>query len=276
MRSIGFCTVVVAVAGIAARPLPVFANDRLALYQAMAIVTGTDLRERPRGFAECLKDVLVKVSGDARLRPDPRVAALAAHANEYVASFSYVDPIAGTRPKDDQGTYDRSENLTVSFDPPKIDELLTSLGDPPWHGPRPVLVPVLSVHGRKPPAWLLSASEPLAAEQRNSFERIASEAGVAVRFASRSEFQKFRVRKDATPDTAPCGPDATIVVLGHLSWSETAPGWVGTWHTCWQGREHTWSVRGGGYDLAFANIVQGATLLASGHGVPTTLPAPTP
>lgn len=276
MRSIGFCAVVVAVVGIVARPWPSLASDGLALYQAMEIVTGTDMRERPRGFAECLNDVLVKVSGDPRLRSDPRVAALATHASHYVESFNYVDPIAGTRPKDDQGTYDRSENLTVTFDPPKIDELLTSLGDPPWHGPRPVLVPVLSVHGRKPPDYLLSASEPLAAEQRDAFERIASEAGVAVRFATPSEFKKFRISNNSVSNTAPCGPDTTIVVLGQLRWSETAPGWVGTWHACWQGREHAWSVRGGGYDLAFANIVEGATLLASGHGLPETLPTAMP
>jgi hypothetical protein len=34
-------------------------DNGASLYQAMAIVTGTDLRERPRGFAECFEDVLV-------------------------------------------------------------------------------------------------------------------------------------------------------------------------------------------------------------------------
>ncbi len=84
---------------------PSAAADQSSLYQAMEIVTGTDMRERPRGFALCLADVLVKVSGDPRLRADPRVTALAPHAADYVASFNYVDPIAGTRPHDDQGTY---------------------------------------------------------------------------------------------------------------------------------------------------------------------------
>ena len=224
MRSIGICVAAMVAAGVVARPCSAPADDANPLYQAMQMVTGTDLRERPRGFAQCLQAVLVKVSGDPRLCADPRVIALAQHANDYVVAFNNVDPIAGTRPKDDQGTYDRSENLTVSFDPAKIDALLVSLGDQPWHGPRPVLVPVLSVHGRKPPAYLLSATEPLAAEQRTAFERIANEAGVALRFPTASEFAKSRVRKDTLADPAPLGPDGTIVILGRLDWSEAAPG----------------------------------------------------
>ncbi len=171
--------------------------------------------------------------------------------------------IAGIRPIDDQGTYDRSENLTVAFDPAKIDALLFSLGDHPWHGPRPVLVPVLSVHGRKPPAYLLTSTEPLAAEQRTAFERIAAEAGIPLRLPDAAEFRKSRPAPCTTTTTT-----ATIVVQGQLDWSAAAPGWIGTWHTCWQGHRHAWSIHGGGYDLAFANIVQGAMLLASGNGTP--------
>lgn len=243
--------------------------EELSLYQAMEIVTGTDLRERPRGFALCLEDVLVKLSGDPRPRSDRRVAALRPRAADYVAAFNYADPIAGVRPKDDQGTDDRSENLTVTFDPAKIDALLASLGEKPWHGPRPVLIPVLTVHGREPPMYLLTTDEPLAAEQRAAFERIAGETGIALRFPAGSAFRK----RQTSDKRAPCGPATRIVVVGSLDWSETAPGWVGQWHACWRGRQHVWSIRGGGHDLAFANIVQGAVLLASGRGSPERLPA---
>jgi hypothetical protein len=108
----------------------------------------------------------------------------------------------------------------------------------------------------------------LAAEQRDAFERIAAEAGIPLRLPTASGFSRLRTRNDSV---APCGPDGTIVVLGRLDWSETAPGWIGTWHTCWQGHQHVWSLHGGGYDLAFANIVQGAMLLASGRGTPDML-----
>lgn len=278
MRLIGtrIRAVVALAAGFAVAPPRVtLADQALSLYQAMEIVTGTDMRERPRGFALCLADVLVKVSGDPRLRNDPRVAAIARHANDYVVAFTYEDPISGIRPHDDQGTYDRSQNLTVSFDPRKIDVLLASLGDRPWHGSRPVLVPVLSVHGRAAPAYLLSADENLAVEQRAAFARIATEAGMAPRFPNASEFRKFGVGKDLVARTALCGPAGMIVVRGTLDWSEAARGWVGTWRACWKGRERVWTIRGVGYDLAFANIVQGATLLASGRGGPEMLNKPT-
>jgi hypothetical protein len=271
MRSNKICIAAMVAAWLAALPRPTLADEPNSLYRAMEVVTGTDWRERPRGFAMCLEDVLVKVSGDPGLRADQRVITIAQHANDYVVAFNYVDPIAGTRPKDDQGTYDRSENLTVSFDPAKIDALLVSLGDSPWHGLRPVLVPVLSVHGRKPPAYLLSTTEPLAAEQRFALERIAAEAGIPLRLPATSEFDKFGIRNDIIANVAPCGPDGTIVVLGRLNWSEAAPGWIGAWHTCWQGLQRVWGIHGGGYDLAFANIVQGAMLLASRRGTPDML-----
>lgn len=271
MKIIGTRAAVAIVLSLVAAPLhAAAADDALSLYQAMEIVTGTDSRERPRGFALGLEDVLVKLSGDPRLRTDPRIADARKHAADYVASFVYVDPIAGTRPKDDQGTYDRSENLTVTFDPAKIAALLTSLGEQPWRGPRPVLVPVLTVHGRKPPPYLLSADEPLAAEQRAAFERVSSEAGVVLRIPAGSEFPAWNAAADSPP---PCGPAGTIVVLGTLDWSEAAPGWVGQWRTCWNGEVHVWSIRGVGYDRAFENIVQGAVLLASGHGGPELLSA---
>jgi hypothetical protein len=240
---------------------PAVADDGSSLYQAMEIVTGTDMRERPRGFAMCLEDVLVKVSGDARLRLDPRVAEMKRHAADYVTTFDYVDPIAGTRPKDDQGTYDRSENLTVHFDPAKIDALLASLGDRPWHGPRPVLIPVLSVNGRVPPAYQITEAENRAAEQRAAFERVAAEAGVMVEFPTPSGFTKLSTLDD-------CVRNGTIVVAGELDWSDAARGWVGSWRTCWNGARHHWTISGVGYDQAFENLVQGAVLLASGHGSP--------
>src|SRR5260370_2421550 len=101
--------------------------------------------------------VLVKVSGDPRLKDDPRVVELAAHADQFVGSFDYVDMMAGIPKKDDQGSYDRPHRLTVHFDPAKIDETLAELGEIPWRGARPVVGPVLLVHGRKP---LLTAEVP--------------------------------------------------------------------------------------------------------------------
>ena len=103
------------------------------------IVTGYDMRSRPSGFARALREVLVKLSGEPRLDLDPRVRELSIHADHLVTTFDYVDQMAGIKVHDDQGTYDRPYNLTVVFDPGKIDAALADLGEHPWLGERPVI-----------------------------------------------------------------------------------------------------------------------------------------
>jgi hypothetical protein len=138
-------------------------------YQATVIVTGYDMRSRPSGFAQALRAVLVNVSGEPRLRNDPRVSALAAHADALVASFTYVDQMAGIKYHDERGTYDRPHNLTVKFVPARIDKALADLGERPWRGTRPTVVPVLTVRGFTGRSYLLSAENPAGAAQRQAF-----------------------------------------------------------------------------------------------------------
>jgi hypothetical protein len=254
---------------------PSDAADIDDFYQAYAIVTGTDMRQRPWGFAQCLREVLVKVSGNPRLKDDPRVLDLAAHADQLVAAFEYVDMMAGIPKKDDQGSYDRPHKLTVHFDPTKIDASLAELGETPWHGERPVVVPVLLVHGRKPPPYVLSAEVPEGAEQRGSFANAASEFGMKVRIPSQAELaardatvEHFPFPKAPPPEAKTGEASNEAVVVGTLDWSETLPGWIGSWRTRWHGADHAWRISGVNYDAAFRDIVRGVVLLASGRGSP--------
>jgi hypothetical protein len=249
------------------------ADDFGHFYEADAIVTGTDLRQRPWGMAQCLREVLVKVSGDPRLKDDPRVLELVASADRLVASFDYLDMMAGIPKKDDQGSYDRPHKLTVRFDPSKIDGILAELGETPWHGERPVIVPVLLVHGPKPPAYILSAEVPQGGEQRSAFANAASEFGMKVRLPSEAELAAWGMSVEHFPQTPPA--DATpgeaskeAIVIGTLDWSETLPGWVGFWRSRWRRADHAWDIKGVNYDAAFRDIVRGVVLLASGHGSP--------
>src|SRR5258708_15146559 len=147
---------------------PAHAQEADALYQAVAIVTGTDMRSRPTGFAQALREVLVKLTGEPLLLRDPRVAELAAHADTLVLSFDYVDQLAGVPRHDEQGTYDRPHDLTVRFDPARIDAALAALGEQPWRGARPAIVPGLAVRGFGAP-YLLSAESPAGAQPRAAF-----------------------------------------------------------------------------------------------------------
>jgi hypothetical protein len=246
---------------------PARAQDDPALYQATAVVTGTDLRQRPLGFAECLTEVLVKVSGAPRLHDDPTVAKLAEHADTLVDTFSYVDPRAWFLHHDDQGTYDRSYELTVRFDSAKIDAALATLGVPPWRGPRPLLVPVIIVRRDWSP-FLLSAETPRGEEMRQTIVRLAAEYGMGVHFPTDDDLDAWGVGLIGFP--APLAtPDPTQVqITGSLSMDIKALGWVGIWRVRLNGTEHDWQINGVGFDQAFATMVRGAVMLAHGTGTP--------
>jgi uncharacterized protein len=238
------------------------------LYQANVIVTGTDMRQRPWGFAQTLRSVLVKSSGDPRLKDDPRTVELAAHADDFVFCFSYADMMAGIPLKDDQGTYDRPHKLTVTFIPARIDAILAQFGDKPWHGERPVIVPALLVHGPKPPAYLLSAETPRGAEQRGAFATWASELDMNVRIPNDAELAGWGFTADRLPADLPPSPNNDVIAAGTLDWSESLPGWVGQWRCRWHGVDHAWGISGVSYDAAFRNIIGGVTQFASGNGSP--------
>jgi uncharacterized protein len=242
------------------------------MYTSFAIVTGTDMRQRPWGFALTLREVLVKASGDPRLNDDPRVAELADKADRFVACFSYADEMADIPLHDEQGTYDRPHKLTVTFDPAKIDDLLTEFGDKPWRGERPDIVPVLLVHGRKPPAYVLSMETPGGADQRLAFGHATDTYGLKGHIPSDAELAVWKVSVDDFPYPAAAPPAAgkpnEAIVAGTLDWNEALPGWVGKWRCRWQGADHQWGISGVNYDAAFRDVVRGVVLFASGRGAP--------
>ncbi len=243
------------------------AQDDPALYQATAIVTGTDMRQRPVGFARCLTEVLVKVSGAPRLQGDPAVAALAKHADTFVESFSYVDPDAWRLHHDDQGTYDRSYELTVRFNPGKIGAALATLGLTPWRGKRPLLVPVILVRRDATP-YLLSAETPRGAMMRETIVQVAGEYGIGIHFPTEDDLAAWGVGLIGFP--APLGtPDPeALQIPGSLSWNVKALGWVGIWRVRVGGVEHDWQISGVSFDQAFADVIRGAVMLAHGTGTP--------
>jgi uncharacterized protein len=236
------------------------------LYQADVIVTGTDMRQRPWGFGQTLRSVLVKSSGDPRLKDDPRIAELATHADDLVLCFSYTDMMAGIPLKDDQGTYDRPHKLTVAFDPARIDAILAQFGDKPWHGERPIIVPAILVRGPKPPPYLLSTETPRGGEQRGAFATWADELDMKTRIPGEAEFAAWGFTADRLPADLPPSPEGETIVAGTLDWSESLPGWVGQWHCRWHGANHAWGISGVSYDAAFRNLIGGVMLLASGNG----------
>lgn len=241
------------------------AQDVNGLYQATAIVTGSDRRSRPVGFARCLREVLVKVSGEPRLYHDPRVDRLAAEADLFIGSFDYVDQLAAYHHHDDQGTYDRPFNLTVRFVPQLIDKALADLGEQPWRGPRPVIVPVLTVRGFNGVSYRLTAEAPGGADQRTAFADIARDFGMGVRFPTEAEFAAW---VGQSPPLHPAPSPDQALVGGTLEFRQALPGWVGAWTMRWHEVDYAWGISGVNYDEAFRDAIRGVVRVASGHGTP--------
>ncbi|MBI1776398.1 MAG: DUF2066 domain-containing protein [Proteobacteria bacterium] len=238
------------------------------LYQATVIVTGTDMRQHPESLGQCLREVLVKLSGEPKLALDPRVAELAQHPEPLLVAFDHRDMMAGQRIKDDQGTTDRPHALTARFDTVKIDKVLADLGERVWRRERPTIVPVLSIRGFSGNAYLLSIDNQNAADQRTSFADRAREYGIALRIPSEADLAGWGVAPGAFPSPERGDRPDQAVVAGTLEFKEAVPGWVGEWRMRWQGVDYTWRISGVSYDEAFRDVVRGVVRLASGHGGP--------
>src|SRR5258706_6634698 len=137
------------------------------LYRAQAVVTGEGEANRIIGFASCLEDVLIKVSGALKLAGDPRLAAYKSSAGDFVGAYRYHDQMSGTPTRDEQGTRDRPYDLIVDFDEKKIDDLLKELRLKPWLSHRPILAVFVEMQqGLK--KYLVAADADHAAIQRES------------------------------------------------------------------------------------------------------------
>jgi hypothetical protein len=249
--------------------MPADVIDNSDPYQANDIVTGFGLEMRQKGFAHCLTEVLVRLSGEPRLEHDPRVAALAAHADSRVASFDYADVLLGMGfpVHDDQGTADRPEYLVARFDHAKVEQALGELGEPVWRGGHPRVVPVLAVHGPGR-AYLLSAEVPSGAGQRDSLATLGIEYGLAVRVPTEAELTQWGVGLDGFPSPRAEGDGEQALVAGTLDFDEAKPGWVGSWRMRWRSADYAWGISGVNFDEAFRSLLRGVLRVASGHGPP--------
>ncbi|HYZ26251.1 MAG TPA: DUF2066 domain-containing protein [Geminicoccaceae bacterium] len=243
------------------------------LYRAQTIVTGQGEESRRLGFAECLEQVLVKVSGDPRLLDDPGVAALAGQADAFVAEFHYRDRMAGIPVHDEQGTRDRPYDLTVSFHPAKIDAALRSLGREPWRASRPRLVVLLGV--RLGTTYVLASDGDRGRDQREALTAAAERFGMpmalpdqAALSAAGLSYQKLAAADPSDPAAIARMMGGDLPLIGSMLWSEEALGWIAAWRLATPGKTYRWQIRGVSFDDAFRHAMAGAAQILSGHGQP--------
>ncbi|HEV2552035.1 MAG TPA: DUF2066 domain-containing protein [Stellaceae bacterium] len=250
------------------------AADESELYRTTVFVTGRGDAERARGTGLAFEEVLVKVSGDPRLARDPRLADMAKAAGALVVSYDYRDRMHGLALHDEQGTRDRPHDLTVHFDPAKIDAALTSLGSAPWTGPRPRLAVFLAIQDQQT-RYVLARDGARGLSQRQALATVAAKRALPMVLPKEALLDTDRLTYDALaanvpPALAPAakmaGGDAAL--SGTLIWTESMLGWTASWRMAVQGKDHRWGVSGVSFDDAFRNAIDGALEILSDHGAP--------
>jgi hypothetical protein len=247
-----------------------------SLYEARAIVTGRGEANRPAGFALCLEDVLVKLSGDPRLINDPKARELGAHAGTFVSDFRYRDLLEGKPIHDEQGTYDRPHYLTTAFDAAKIDAALRSLGREPWLATRPRVVVFLGVEGLTT-KFVLSrdGDQDRSADMREAFAAASEKIAVPIVFAGQSELAAAGLTVETLSATSLPSLATTarasggdVALAGSMVFSDEALGWIARWRFERRDQVHAWQVRGVNFDEAFRNGLRGVAQVLSGNGEP--------
>jgi uncharacterized protein len=250
------------------------AAEAADLYRAQAIVTGQGETNRIIGFASCLEDVLIKVSGAQKLAGDRRLAAYKSKAKGFVRAFSYHDQMSGTPTRDEQGTRDRPYDLIVDFDEKKIDDILKALGLEPWLSRRPVLgVFVEMQQGLK--KYMVTADADQSELQRESLLAAASKRGMAIVLPSVAALAKLsingvelRTMTSSTLASVAAQQGGEIALVGRLVWVDRELGWATQWQMDWQSRTHRWQVRGVTFDEAFRRGIGGAAQILSNNDGP--------
>jgi uncharacterized protein len=246
------------------------------LYRAKVTVTGQGEANRIFGFAACLEDVLIKVSGALKLSGDPRLAPYKSKARSFVTGFSYRDQFFGKPIRDEQGTRDRPYDLTVEFEESRIDFILKALGLKPWLSLRPRLAVFVEMEqGAR--NYIVTADGTQSDLQRDSLLAAADKRGMDIVLPSAAALAKSNItgaeiRAAAFPALAPIAAEQAgeVVLVGRLVWDDRDLGWATQWQMDWGGQPHRWQVRGVTFDEAFRRGIGGAAQVLSGNGDPVT------
>lgn len=244
------------------------------LYKGSTLVTGQVEATRLPGFGRCLRDVLVKVSGDLRLLGDARLDALEKDAARFVRGFRYRDLLEGIPTHDEQGSRDRPYELTVDFDAAKIDDVLRGLGRQPWTAERPRLALFIRVD-KGGGSFVLASDGERGIDEREALAAASKRRGVPVALPSRAVARDAgltleTLSSEEAPKLAAASRrmGADLVLAGRMSWDEEMPGWIGDWRLASAGATHQWRTRLATFDETFRSALGGAAQILAGYGPP--------
>ncbi|MGI9386499.1 MAG: DUF2066 domain-containing protein [Methyloligellaceae bacterium] len=238
------------------------------LYRAETIVTGTEEPERTRGFRIGLSDVIVKLTGDARLKNSPAIAPLLADPHKFVADFEYEDRMKDIPVHDEQGTRERPHYLRIVFKASEIDQAIGEIGLRKWPSERPLIALWLSVRTAMD-SYILRATSDRGYGQRAVLQGAAKRFGIPIRLPSADGASTRISSEDVTSQniskirTVALGPDVEAHLLGHLALGAEGY-WDIRWTLYWRDVSKRWSRKGVTFDAALKDGLQQSALIFSG------------
>lgn len=244
---------------------PVGAVDDSDLYRAQAIVTGTVEPERTRGFKAALQDVVVKLTGDARLEGSGKLLPLLERPHGLVERFEYEDRMKGIPVHDEQGTRERPHYLRVRFKKAAVDAALVKLGLKKWPSDRPVLAIWLGVRTALAP-YVLEDDGPNGYGQRAVLIETSMRRGLPIVLPSKGQnaVSFGDIVSNAAAKLKRASRRADAFLVGVLSITE-----AGYWNINWQlfhrNESRAWSLRDVTFDTALKNGLQTGALIFSGN-----------
>jgi len=238
------------------------------LYRTRTTVTGQGETNRLIGFAVCLEQVLIKVSGAIRLEGDARLAPYKAKARDFVRSYDYRDQKLGKPKGDEQGTRDRPYDLTVEFDAARINEMLVALGVKPWLEGRPVIAMFIEMEqsARK---FMVTSGEARSELQRAALMAAADRRGIQIVLPTAAAASALPSGDLLTMPTRPlalvaAGLSGEVVVVGRLTWNDQDLGWANEWRLDLKRDSQRWQFRSVTFDEAFRRAIGDAAAILSG------------
>jgi hypothetical protein len=243
------------------------------LYRSRTVVTGISDDTRIPAVPPCLLDVLVKVSGDARLLHDPRAKTVAAGGTLLAVEYSYRDRFAGRQIHDEQGTRDRPYYLTIAFNPQRVDAALQQMGSKPWLERPRLGMFVLVQNG--PTLYVLAEDGEYGRDQRDSLAAVSWQIAMPVAVPDEAALAKAGLTVASFPtagqekfDQVAKAMGVDRILTGKLVWNKGTLGWAAEWRLFDGKAVHDWKIKDVSFDDAFRSALRGSAQILSGNGEP--------
>ncbi|SNY93145.1 hypothetical protein SAMN04515647_3427 [Cohaesibacter sp. ES.047] len=228
------------------------ASEDADLYRATTFVTGEREETRIPSIQDTFRQVLVKVSGTSSLLKVSNLEDEIDKAGDYVAGYSYRDRMEGIPHHDEQGSRDRPFDLTVHFDPEKIDAIISKFGFHKWQLPRPRILSLVKVEF-KGSGFFLANDTDKGIGQREALMAEADKLGLEVALPDIAKLEEVKMENLSSTTLNEFAEylGGDIALRGVLTWDDSYLHWKSRWQMRVAGQDNQWEGTEETFDSSF-------------------------